>query len=158
MERQGPGCCHSDTQCIKHISHIQPCPPSAPAVPAVESGKGTLAVSLRLPLGYHLTQGANSSVRASIPADVANAVSLPPGPVRLSEASGVAQATVPFEATSSATGAPVTVTAVATVYYCRDGGACLFKQIAFRVPLRPTDGRGPASVPLQFNVPQPNPV
>lgn len=93
-------------------------------------GKVTLRIAL--PEGYHLTEGANSNVVATLSQPDGSGATVSPETRPLRESSG--GLTAAFELSGRAEeGAELR--AVAKVYYCRDGDVCLFKELGFRVPL-----------------------
>jgi DNA-binding beta-propeller fold protein YncE len=121
-------------------------------VVAAGAARGTLALSLALPRGYHFTQGAGSSFAAEVFPPAAASIAAP-GAGPLATRAGAPAARVAF---SRAPGAPAGLLRVTCrVYFCEDEAVCLFQGVVFELPLPPAgavDGGAAADVALSFAV------
>ena len=105
-------------------------PPGAAVVKAgaVADASGEVVLNIALPPGYHYTVGAPSRFVASVePADATATASPDKGPL-VEKGARVAFS-------RSGTG-PALLRVTASIYFCRDGGACLFETVSFEVPLQ----------------------
>lgn len=114
-------------------------PPGATLVKAQEpiamSSDGKLNVTIALPVGYHLTQGANSRFECSSVGGGGIKFTPVKGPLRESSTSGgstAVTAQVQFDASEAQACA---VRVLCTVYFCQDKSVCLFKEVVFEVEL-----------------------
>jgi DNA-binding beta-propeller fold protein YncE len=116
------------------------------------AARGTLALLLTLPSGYHFTQGAGSAFAAEVFPPAAASIAAPSaGP--LATRAGAPAARVAF---SRAPGAPAGLLRVTCrVYFCEDEAVCLFQGVVFEAQLPPAgtgDGGAAADVALSFAV------
>ena len=102
-------------------------------------------MEVSLPEKYHLTEGANS--RWEITTQQPGAIAFEPSAGPLSEADDKAVAKVQFRRSAGA-GAHLT----AKVYYCLDGGACLYQEVVFGLPFSGEECAGEAGVSLGYRV------
>jgi len=109
----------------------------------VLSGKGTLAVSLTLPKGYHFTEGAPSYLGASSSND--GVLRFEPGSSGMNvDTLKETQFEIPFEAKKGK--AVITVDTV--IYFCNDGSTvCLFDSLRTQIPVK-AGGNGESRVSL----------
>jgi hypothetical protein len=105
------------------------------ALPINKAKSGIVGITLRLPEGYHLTQGAGSSFSAQVMdskvsggfilTDVKQGVSMP-----FSESAGNPSYTLGYTwdgvRNSNST---IKLRVVNKVYFCKDSGPCLFQQV-----------------------------
>ena len=103
-----------------------------------------LRVAVSLPEKYHLTKGANS--RFEITTNQPGAIAFEPASSALVEQSGEAVAEVQFRR-SDASDAQLN----AKVYYCLDGGVCLYKEVVFQM-LFTSECQGGASIELDHRI------
>lgn len=111
----------------------------------LQASNGTLKIAVSLPEKHHLTQGANSRYEVSSEQPGAIAFESADGPLR--EQSGNAVAEVQFRR-SDAADAQLT----AKVYYCLDGGVCLFQESVFRLEFL-SDCKGRSDLDLNYRIP-----
>lgn len=110
----------------------------------MQASNGVLRFSVSLPDRYRLTKGANS--RFEVVTSQPGAVAFEPASGALAEQSGEAVASVQFRR-SDAAEAQLT----AKIYYCLDGGVCLFQDIVFQMQFT-SDCHGDASVELNHRM------
>lgn len=127
---------------------------------------GVLHVMIRLPQGYHLTQGANSRFECSskkkgksLDDDVVTATFTPAkGPLIESKDGNMVTANIKYsEAFQSSM-----LRVLCTVYFCQDKSVCLFQEIVFEIPVESTahdDGPSESDViDLQYELSAQAPV
>lgn len=131
-------------------------PPGAALVvapgPPLEAASGELRLRIQLPERYHLTPGANSRFEASVLGAGGAGVQLAPAAGPLEEAGGAATAALRFSRPAGSAQQASTLRVLAKVYFCLDGGVCLFQEVCFDVPLAaaPAAGAAPAALDLPF--------
>lgn len=129
-------------------------PPGAALVvapgPPVEAASGEVRLKIQLPASYHLTPGANSRFEASVLGAGSGGVQLAPAAGPLEEAGGAATAALRFSRPAGGAQQAATLRILAKVYFCLDGGVCLFQEICFDVSLAPA--AAPAATPAKLDL------
>ncbi|GIL63416.1 hypothetical protein Vafri_17453, partial [Volvox africanus] len=130
----------------------------------VGPGGSSLNITVRLPAGYHLTAGADSSyycqvLAAALAADVTAVVVRPssgqlPDTTEPSVTLAVSLSSSPSALGGGGRGADgrLLLRVLAKVYYCQQNNVCLFEQICFEVPLDLDAAAGASTVALQYDV------
>ena len=95
-----------------------------------QASQGTISLKIGLPEDHHLTKGANSRFAIATAETGAISFDQPSGPVL-----GDAKGEIRFEFRRSAAARAVLRT---QVYFCVDGGACLFRDILFHLEFNQT--------------------
>lgn len=114
----------------------------------MQASNGELRLTVRLPEGHHLTKGANS--RFEIQTQQPGAIAFEPASGSLVDDRGTALAEVHFRRSDAAE-----VQVDAKVYYCLDGGVCLFEQLVFQIPFASVC-QGRQNIDLNYNMPPRN--
>ena len=123
------------------------------SAPVAQSGNGSLNVSINLPSGYHLTEGANSRFECSAVGGSSNGgLDFVPvkGPLRERETgNGGVGAQVQFDASKSDVRA---LRVLSTVYFCQDKSVCLFQEVVFEVELAKAEVDAAVSIDLGYTL------
>jgi hypothetical protein len=107
----------------------------------VQASNGELLVEISLPENYHLTKGANS--RFDITTEQPGAIAFEPCTGSFDEIDGRAVARVQFRRSAGAS-----ANLSSKVYYCLDGGVCLYQEVVFSLPFSAEACRGKAGLSL----------
>jgi len=129
-------------------SGAPPAPAGAKVVPgqlAVVAGsggqqEGSLVLRLVLPEGYHLTKGAGSGFTTQVYGSEAGQLEVRPGKGLLPDTpTPTLNLKYKWSGSSSSGGKPSAVLRVLSkVYFCVDGGACLFEEVCFDISIQPS--------------------
>lgn len=109
-----------------------------------QASNGLLRVAVSLPENYNLTKGANS--RFEITTSQPGAIAFEPASNSLAELFADAVAEVQFRR-SDASDAQL----IAKVYYCLEGGVCLYKEVVFQM-LFTSECQGEAAIELNHRI------
>lgn len=102
-------------------------------------------MEISLPEKFHLTKGANS--RFEITTQQPGAIAMEPSTGSFGEVDGRAVARVQFRRSAGAS-----VNLLGKVYYCLDGGVCLYQEVVFSLPFSAKECRGEVGLSLMYQV------
>lgn len=141
---------------------------------AVGASGGRLTVRVQLPVGYHLTEGAGSGFEAVVMGPKGSNSGADAGVVLrsstgllspVSEASlgagrsgaSVVEGMVEYKMSDAAAAEGAGVRVTAKIYFCLDGGVCLFERQAFEFLFSPATAGGVADAVITHLVSAPTP-
>ena len=111
----------------------------------MQASNGILRVAINLPEKHHLTKGANS--RFEILTRQPGAIAFVPVTGALVDDQGIAVAEIQYRRSDAAE-----ARLDAKVYYCLDGGVCLFEEISFQITFT-SACQGRTTVDLNYTIP-----